>query len=1324
MIGSNNESTVLINNQSCKALIDTGSTITTMCDQFYNSMDPKPELRSMSDFHLNITGASGSKIPYIGYIEVEVNIPHFECDSAIVPILIVPVTEYSGQVPVIIGTNIISTIKAHISDTDGVPSAWSNAFTALSCCETKPVKSTNKTHIILKPNECRTITGMVRGTSQYSTAVTENISQDCDFNVCPRVVSVKQNCKTTRIPVRVCNISARPITIKPKTQLCDLHEVQVIKAMDPFGSSVPSKDSSESFDKCGIDLPEDNLSSGELSKARELLSKWTHIFSTGPTDLGFTDLVEHEIKLTNEEPFKDPYRRIPPALFEEVREHLKEMLDAGAIRESQSPFSSNVVLVRKKDKSLRFCIDFRKLNNRTVKDAYSLPRIEETIDTLVGSKYFSKLDLRSGYWQVGVKEADKHKTAFSVGPLGFFECNRMAFGLTNAPATFQRLMERCMGELHLKECLIYLDDIIIFSKSFDEHLLRLENVFRQLEQHGLKLKGSKCEFFRTQVQYLGHIVSDQGIQTDPDKIAALKQWPTPSNLKELRSFLGFAGYYRRFVCNYSKIVKPLNALLVGHSTNKKGRRKKEATPWTWELEQQQAFDLIIEKLTSPPVLAYADYSRPFILNVDASGDGLGAVLYQEQEGIERVVAYASRGLRANECNYPAHKLEFLALKWAVCDDYLYGNKFMVRTDNNPLTYVLTTAKLDATGHRWLATLSSYNFQLQYRSGRKNQDADALSKLPAVDKEVLFNDAIKAICQSVLASPQEAPAVECVLVAQNVSIDTDEVGTDSGSDLSQIDWRAEQTVDSTLNRVRQSFTSGHKPTKRQIALESKDAQSFLRQWDSLFLKDDILYRRHNLNGTTVNQLVLPEIYRDIALVGLHDEAGHQGRDRTLSLVKSRFYWPGMDGDVEKKVRNCPRCIRRKSQAKTSANLVLVESTFPMDLVCMDFLSLEMSAGGYENILVITDHFTRFAQAIPSKNQTAKTTARLLFDNFVCHYGFPARLHSDQGRNFESKVIKELCSIANIDKSRTTPYHPMGNGMPERFNQTLLNMLGTLEDHQKSDWKSYVPSLVHAYNSTRHESTGFAPHYLMFGRHPRLAVDAFLGIKQESESSDKSQYVSGLKKRLDFAYKMASKEARRQGRRHKKAYDLKVRESQLRPGDRVLVRNLGLKGKNKLADKWEKDVYLVVDQPNSEVPVYVVKREHGKGMRKLLHRNLLLPFMALPASKQNLLDSSMSFDRSQPLPGETNSLHDMTETGDLADTSSVEEVNSEPTPDAEEKQASPVVPKYVCPQRRSKLNPLAEPFHPGSKPPTACSRPSIIPPRVRRKPTWQTTGNWIT
>ena len=245
-----------------------------------------------------------------------------------------------------------------------------------------------------------------------------------------------------------------------------------------------------------VNIDEDSLTPDQDSNAKSMINQWSEIFSKGPTDLGKTDFVKHSIKLNDETPFKDPYRRIPPGLYEEVRVHLKEMLDAGAIRESESPYSSNVVLVRKKDGSLLFCIDFRKLNSRTIRDSYNLPRIDDTIDTLVGAKYFTKLDLRSSYWQVEMEESDKAKTAFSVGNLCFYECNRMAFGLTNAPATFQCLMERCMGELNLKECLIFLDDILVFSRNFEEHLERLEAALSRLKEHGLKLKPSKCEFLR------------------------------------------------------------------------------------------------------------------------------------------------------------------------------------------------------------------------------------------------------------------------------------------------------------------------------------------------------------------------------------------------------------------------------------------------------------------------------------------------------------------------------------------------------------------------------------------------------------------------------------------------------------------------------------------------------------------------------------------------------------------------------------------------------------------------------------------------------------
>ena len=703
-----------------------------------------------------------------------------------------------------------------------------------------------------------------------------------------------------------------------------------------------------------------------------------------------------------------------------------------------------------------------------------------------------------------------------------------------------------------------------------------------------------------------------------------------------------------------------------------------------------------------------------MLNVDASGVGLGAVLYQVQEGKERAIAFASRGLRPSERNYPAHKLEFLALKWAVSDkfkDYLYGNSFKVRTDNNPLTYVLTTAKLDATSHRWLASLANFDFEISYRSGKSNVDADALSRLPPPydSSSVIFSDVVKALCLGTLVSSQEFPLVECSSFSQTV---IDQADKDEALDthFSDIDWSVEQCKDNTLARVIELVIKGHKPTRRQCSLEDPFVRQFFREWPSLFIKDRVLYRKGIVSGNPVNQLVLPEIYRDIAFTGLHDDAGHQGRERTSSLLKSRFFWPGLEQFVERRVRSCDRCICRKTPVKVAAGLVPVESSYPLELVCMDFLSLEMSTGGYENVLVITDHFTRFAQAIPTRNQTARTTAKVLFEHFICHYGFPARLHSDQGRNFEGAVIAELCKIANIDKSRTTPYHPQGNGMAERFNQTLLNMLGTLEADQKKNWKAHVPTLVHAYNSTRHETTGHTPHFLMFGRHPRLSIDAFLGIEPDSSSSrkDHSEYVSNLKKRLLFAYKVANREARRQSKRHKRRYDLRVRDAKIQPGDRVLIRNVGLQGKNKLADRWNKDVYIVLSQPNPSIPVFQVKREHGRIGVKTLHRNLLLPFMGLPIRKEQLRRSFV--DEESTIQSEAGP---SVQTGPLNQTSTEIHSPSSSTCSPLHSPKSTEVPRYVIPQKRThRLNPQAEDFIPRRG------------TRFKQKPALLNSTDWIT
>ena len=379
-----------------------------------------------------------------------------------------------------------------------------------------------------------------------------------------------------------------------------------------------------------------------------------------------------------------------------------------------------------KNGGLRFSIDLRKLNNRTIKDGHSSPRIEGTLDCLHGAVWFSTLDLKSGYWQVELEEEAKPLTAFTVGPLGFWKCEHMPFGPSNVPATYQRLMESCFGELHLNWCIIYLDDIIVFSRTPEEGIHRLRAVFEKLKAAGLKLNPSKCDFFKKEIKYLGHVVSEQGVSTDPDKIKAVTEWPQPTTVTEVRSFLGFVSYYRRFIPNFSKVAKPFNKLLQNLEGTPSIKKKFKVH---WGPEQQEAFETLQGLCTESPVLAYADFKAPFILHTDASGEGLGAVLYQVQEGKQRVIAYASRSLSKSERNYPVHKLEFLALKWAITDkfhEYLYGPQFQVYTDNNPLTYVLTTAKLNATGHRWVAALSNYTFSIIYKPGKGHKDADALS----------------------------------------------------------------------------------------------------------------------------------------------------------------------------------------------------------------------------------------------------------------------------------------------------------------------------------------------------------------------------------------------------------------------------------------------------------------------------------------------------------------------------------------------------------------------------------------------------------------------
>ena len=587
-------------------------------------------------------------------------------------------------------------------------------------------------------------------------------------------------------------------------------------------------------------------------------------------------------------------------------------------------------------------------------------------------------------------EESKSLTAFTVGPLGFYECERMPFGLTIAPVTFQRLMENCLGDLNFHWCIIYLDDIMIFSKDPVSHLERLKAVFRKLEEAGLKLKPSKCELFWRKLAYLGHVISAKGVATDESKIEAIKNWPTPITVTDIRSFLGFTGYYCRFIPKYVQVACPLHELTSGENVGKKKAAIK------WDLRCQKAFDDLKTLCTTVPILAYANFTKPFKLHTDTCGTGLGAVFYQTREdGTEAVIAYASRSLNKAESHYPAHKLEFLALKWAVVKkfhEYLYGLTFDVHTNNNLLIYILMTAKLDAASHRWAASLANYNFRLHYWSGKTNIDADALFRVSWLEcMPDNLGTGLKVSAVTIRAI-QEAALDQPDCPIEAYSYDMHVIGAIQDSQqvaqMTLDDWRQAQGADPALATIIERLKAGAFNQDWCKQTNSPELNLYKREWNNLTLQKGILYRRARPRESdkSLLQLVLPPAYREVAVWGCHNEVGLLGLECMLDLMHDRFFWPHMAVQVKEHIGKCCPCLAFKAR-QPKAPLENIVATHPLELVHLDFLCLEPGKGREENVLVITDHFTRYAQAYVMRTQMAQTMAKTLWDKFIVHYGLP-------------------------------------------------------------------------------------------------------------------------------------------------------------------------------------------------------------------------------------------------------------------------------------------------------------------------------------------------
>ncbi|KAJ9536718.1 hypothetical protein OSB04_un000103 [Centaurea solstitialis] len=709
--------------------------------------------------------------------------------------------------------------------------------------------------------------------------------------------------------------------------------------------------------------------------------------------------------------------RLAPSEMQELSSQLQELLDKGFIRPSSSPWGAPVLFVKKKDGSFRMCIDYRELNKITIKNRYPLPRIDDLFDQLQGATYFSKIDLRSGYHQMRVREEDIAKTAFRTR-YGHYEFLVMPFGLTNAPAVFMDLMNRVCRPYLDKFVIVFIDDILIYSRSKEDHEHHLRLILELLKAEQLYAKFSKCEFWIREVHFLGHVVNKEGIHVDPAKVEAVKKWEAPKTPTEIRQFLGLAGYYRRFIANFSKIAQPLTTLTQ--------KDKK----FIWGEKQEEAFQLLKHKLCNAPILALPEGTNNFVVYCDASHQGLGCVLMQN----EKVIAYASRQLKVHEKNYTTHDLELGAVVFAlkIWRHYLYGTKCTIYTNHKSLQHILDQKMLNMRQRRWVELLSDYDCEIKYHPGKANVVADALSRKERV--KPLRTRAMGMIVQTSLKSQ--------ILEAQREALKVDNLKKE------------------TLHKMEKEF-------------EEKS--------------DGVRYFKGRIWVPKVDQL------RKLIMDEAHQSrySIHPGSDKMYKGLKEHFWWPGMKKDIATYVSKCLTCARIKAEHQKPSGL-LQQPEIPewkWERISMDFVTkLPRTKKGHDSIWVIVDRLTKSAHFLPIKESfSIDRLAQLYIDEIVMRHGVPISIISDRDSRFTSRFWQSLQTTLGTSVDLSTAYHPQTDGQTERTIQTLEDMLRACVLEFGGSWDDHLPLIEFSYNNSYHASIQCAPYEALYGRRCRSSLN---------------------------------------------------------------------------------------------------------------------------------------------------------------------------------------------------------------------------------------------
>lgn len=876
-------------------------------------------------------------------------------------------------------------------------------------------------------------------------------------------------------------------------------------------------------------ISREDLSLDESEQLSAVIQKMEKTIGVG---LGRTSIISHCIDTGDHKPIYQKQYQFSPAIKKQIEVEVQEMLDQDVIEPSYSPWCSPILLVPKPTGAKRLCLDSRQLNKVTKRDTYPLPSVNNIVDNLKNAKFLSTLDLKSAFWQIPLDVNSKEKTAFAVPGKGLFHFKVMPFGLVNASQSQQRLMDMLFHSRDNKVW-AYLDDIVICSATFREHLEQLEWVMGVLKEVNLTINVAKCKFARSSLKYLGFIVDKDGLRTDPDKVAAILNFPRPRNYTQLKRFIGLASWYRRFVKNFSTVAAPLHNLTKGN----------KRTKLVWNDQAEESFIALKTLLTTTPVMTCPDYEKPFIIQCDASGLGVGAVLCQEIDGVERPVAYLSRKLNDRERKFTTSERELLSVVHAIekFRQYVDGTHFTVITDHSALQWLSKMRDPHGRLARWAMKLQQFDFDIVHRPGKSNVVADSLSRG--------INDS-------------------------NININLIEI----------LEKDKDEGYKDMVNKALQG--------------ENKD----------LVVTEGKLYKRVILkqypNKDDSWKLVIPVSLRKTVIQDCHDTttAGHFGVRKTLFRLKQQYYWPEMLSDVKAHVGSCEICAKVKSSNQPPAGLMGKHRnvTQPWQVISLDLMGpFPRSKLGNTMLLVITCWFSKFSLLFPLRTGKADKICDILQQQFLL-YGVPQALICDNGKQFVSQHFKDICEKHNCKIWYTPNYHPQANPT-ERVNRVIGTSISAFIKNKKhNEWDVNIYDIGHAIRSSIHESTGYSPSYLFFGREtnfPNFDRSCLNGF--DIEAGDrinvlKSNYLTNIEQRK-ILYREVSSNMQKSYKISSDYYDKFRSKVNFEIGDVVWKKTKYLSNKSdkfmaKLAPKFEKAI--IVDKISSNV--FFLNNAFGKSI----------------------------------------------------------------------------------------------------------------------------------